>query len=163
MLGKVLSHFVIPRTALAVAKLAALLAGQVAFRVQGQNMEPTLSQGSICRYRSISSKEQLARGNIVAFTHLEFVGHIVPSSVLAIAHDTIEIRAGEVLVNGEKIVEPYVRSNFALGEYSTELQKQTVPSGSYFLLGDYRDASQDSRYFGPVQKAAVLGLIAGHA
>ncbi|MDM4768562.1 signal peptidase I [Pelomonas sp. SE-A7] len=163
MLGKILRHFVVPRATLAADKLGALLKGESSFRVQGRNMEPTLSQGTICRYRSLSSEEQMAPGSIVAFIHSEFSGHIVPSRVLAGPNDTIEITDGELVVNGQKVVEPYIRRDFSVGEYSTQLPKQTVPSGSYFLLGDYRDASQDSRYFGPVPRSTILGLIVERA
>ena len=156
MLGKVLNHFVAPRVTLAAAKLSAALQGQAAFRVLGQNMEPTFPQGTICRYRRMGPAEQVIRGSVVAFTCPEFAGHVVPSRVLAVGGDTVQIEDGQLFVNGQKLAEPYVKGTTS-SEYTTE--SQVVPEGTYFLLGDYRDASKDSRHLGPVSRASILGLV----
>ena len=162
MLAKIFRHSIYPRVSLFAAKLAAAVRGQLAFRVLGENIEPTLSQGAICRYRRVAFNEQLIRGCVVAFTVPDFEGQVVPSRVIAFGGESIKISAGRLFINELSIEEPYVRSGFAREDYSTYLPEQLVPEGRYFLLGDYRDVSKDSRYLGPIQHAAILGVVTGH-
>ena len=158
MLWNIVTHFIEPQVNLAAAKLSAALRGQAAFRVIGQNMEPTLAQGTICRYRQMGANEQVARGSIVAFTTSEFAGHVVPSRVLAKGGDTVQIKGGQLLVNGQVLPEPYLRSTTP-DEHPDELSPQVVPKECYFLLGDHRGASKDSRHFGPVPRSSLLGVV----
>jgi len=162
MLRQVFRHFVLPRASLAAARLSAAVRGQTAFRVLGENMEPTLPQGTICLYRRPDSDDQLVRGSVVAFIVPEFEGYVVPSRVVAVGGESIRIAAGKLFVNEQRVVEPYVKVGFATAEYSTELPPRVVPAGRYFLLGDYRDASKDSRHLGPILRAAILGLVTPH-
>ena len=72
--------------------------------------------------------------------------------VIAVPGDTLEIKQGTVIINSEVIDEPYVYHP------STEnIRPITVPRGSYFVLGDNRQNSQDSRSFGLVSSEAILG------
>ena len=159
MLGKIFKHFVAPRAELAAERLAAKLRDQTAFRVLGQNMEPTLPQNSIAAYRTVPANERLERGTVIVFTVSEFAGQSVPSRIIAIEGDRVALRGGKLLVNEQHVLEPYVKTGFSSSEYSTEMAELEVPAGSCFVLGDYRDASKDSRILGPIPRSSILGIV----
>jgi signal peptidase I len=74
--------------------------------------------------------------------------------------ETIEIRKRVVFVNGRKVDEPYVQflrpstDETFLGD---SIAPMVIPADAYFLLGDNRDNSLDSRFMGPVQRQQLLG------
>jgi signal peptidase I len=77
--------------------------------------------------------------------------------VVAVPGDTLSIKKGHPVVNGvEKTDEPYTRP---CGEgYECNLPKTiTIPPGYYFMMGDNRGESDDSRYWGPVPKSWIIG------
>jgi signal peptidase I len=76
--------------------------------------------------------------------------------VIGVAGDLVEVRSGAVWVNGVKLVEPYVYDG-APTTPRTEVSSWRVPAGDLFVMGDHRDASEDSRVFGPIAKSSVIG------
>jgi signal peptidase I len=72
--------------------------------------------------------------------------------VIAISGDTISIRDGKLTLNGEVLVEPYI-DNFILGKF----EEITVPDDTVFVLGDNRNHSSDSRFWGPLPIDYVVG------
>ena len=68
--------------------------------------------------------------------------------------DIVEIEHGKVLVNNKLIDEPYVPDEFR-DHYS--MAPTTVPADCYFVLGDHRSSSNDSRNWGPVHRQAIYG------
>jgi signal peptidase I len=78
--------------------------------------------------------------------------------VIGIAGDTVEVKDEAVWVNGVKLVEPYVYDGQATTPIPiTGTSVWQVPKDSLFVLGDHREASQDSRVFGPIAKSSVIG------
>lgn len=73
--------------------------------------------------------------------------------VVAVEGDTVEIRQNQVLVNGEPIDEPYLRSGATMPDEELVI----VPPGHVFVMGDNRSHSQDSRRFGPVAVDDIVG------
>lgn len=132
-------------------------------QVTGHSMEPQLLAGDHVLIDTLAFDfsvpaihvrlHQLARGEVVAFVHGE--GDTKESyvkRVIGLPGDAVAIVDGQVLVNSSPLAEPNVslrdRANF------TEI---VVPADSYFVLGDNRGESDDSRAFGPVPRSAITG------
>lgn len=147
------STLVILITAAAVAVLVAMLWMPV-LQIYGSSMTPTLREGNVV----ISLKDSdLKQGDIVAFYYgnkLLVKRYIAgPGSWIDILED------GTVLVDGEVLEEPYLTEK-AFGICDLELPYQ-VPDGTYFLMGDQRANSVDSRHssVGCIAKEQIVGKI----
>ena len=74
--------------------------------------------------------------------------------VAGVPGDRIMVDHGEVILNGQPLEEPYVPVQYRDERSMSEV---TVPEGCYFVLGDHRNLSSDSRDFGPVARTAIFG------
>lgn len=123
-------------------------------QIYGSSMTPTLEEGQIV----VSVKgSEFERGDLVAF----YIGNkLLVKRVIAAPMDTVVIAEdGTVYVNNEELVEPYV-SDKALGECDLEFPYQ-IPDSRYFLMGDHRSVSVDSRSssVGCVAEEQIVGKI----
>ena len=137
----------------AVAALIATLALPV-LQIEGTSMEPTLSSGDIVL---LTKTTTFGRGDICGFA---WNNKILIKRVIGIPGDWIEIDTdGTVYLNGEKLDEPYAEQ-IAFGECDLEFPFQ-VPQEQYFVLGDMRESSIDSRntLVGCVENEQIIGKI----
>jgi signal peptidase I len=120
--------------------------------VYGQSMEPNLHTNQRLIVEKVSYRWGAPRrGDIVV---VRIPGNKVPpiKRVIALSGETIEIREGRVLVNGEHLEETYL-ADVEQQDYGPF----TVPLQNVFVMGDNRNLSSDSRYFGPVPIDQILG------
>lgn len=73
--------------------------------------------------------------------------------IVAASGDEVEVRRGRLFVNGRRMSEPYITPDNPDSEFGPE----TVPKNAYFVMGDNRSNSKDSRYFGAVGKERIIG------
>jgi signal peptidase I len=124
-------------------------------KVEGGSMEPGLEdQEHIFINKLVYRLESIERGDIVVFryprdTHKSFI-----KRVIALPGDRIRISYGHVFVNDEQVPEPYVPSDYQDAKSFPEI---VVPNNAYFMLGDHRSASNDSREFGPIMRSYIYG------
>ena len=130
--------------------------------VHGSSMERCLHNGNrVIVEKFIFKRTGIKRGDIVTINKprdLENEKTPVIKRVVAIAGDEVEIKEGNVYVNGEKINEPYINGTYT-HIICEEYQKLVVPYGKIYVLGDNRlpNASMDSRSYGPVSTKKVEG------
>ena len=97
------------------------------------------------------------RGQIVVFRSLTIADETLIKRTIGIPGDKIELRDGMVFVNGERINEPYVHGQTtACHSYCRPI---TLGPGQYFMMGDNRGVSMDSRSFGPVPADNIIGSV----
>ncbi|KAF0967568.1 signal peptidase I [Gordonia amicalis] len=112
-------------------------------------MAPTLSDGRFALTRSLRRSTPIHRGDLVVVDHAETGGRIV-KRVIGLPGETVEIDGGAVRIDGVPLDEPYASPSYYRGIFH-------VPAGHYLLLGDNRDASDDSRTWEqPYVERAVL-------
>jgi len=122
-------------------------------QVSGYSMEPRIESDEYVLINALAYRlHPPQRGDIVAFRHDRTGPRIYLKRVIGIPGDRIAIARGTVSVNGAPLVEPYVR--FGDGRSFGDV---TVPAGAYYVLGDNRPRSDDSRAWGFVPQREVIG------
>ena len=139
-----------------VAAVAVLIATLIlpVLQIEGTSMEPTLHNGDIVL---LAKTTRFERGELCGFT---WNNKLLIKRVIGVPGDWIEIDTdGTIYLNGEKLDEPYVQE-LALGECDLEFPFQ-VPPEQYFVVGDLRESSIDSRntLIGCVQKDQIVGKV----
>lgn len=135
------------------------LFGYETFRFSSRSMDNTLLVGDFIisdtwKYRS----QPPQRGELVVFRFPGDPNIKYAKRVVGHPGDRVEIRNGVLHINGTAIDEPYVKPENNLRS-SKEYVSYQVPEAGYFVLGDNRDHSNDSRYWGPVPKENIHGSI----
>lgn len=98
------------------------------------------------------------RGDIIVFKFPEDEQKDFIKRVVALPGETIEIRNKVVYINGEEIDEPYVRhTKVDNTPIRDNYGPYTVPEDRYFVMGDNREGSYDSRWWGPVKREKIVG------
>jgi signal peptidase I len=124
-------------------------------KVEGTSMAPLLSdQERIFINKFVYRFEPIERGDVVVFWYPLDRSKSFIKRVLALPGETIEIRRGAVFVNGHMVPEPYVPPQYA---DVSDFGPVRVPQGSFFVMGDHRISSNDSRVFGPVASQYIYG------
>jgi signal peptidase I len=157
-----------------------------AFSIPTNSMVPTILEGDhVLVNKMVSSTPE--RGDVVVFRAPSRPGQNWIKRVIGLPGDRVEVRDGEVFINGKKLERERVpgshlpelgpqlrgkvytenlagrRYRIQLGggeEKAADFAEKTVPEGSYFLLGDNRDNSLDSRGFGFIPRGEIVGEVA---
>jgi len=133
------------------------------YRIPSGGMIPTLRIGDhIIADNEYYKNKSITRGDVVVFLYPEDETKIFIKRIIGLPGDLIEIKEKKVYINGKLFPEPYIIHGDPT-IYSSKTQprdnfeKIVVPIGSYFIMGDNRDFSLDSRYFGSIEKRVILG------
>jgi signal peptidase I len=99
------------------------------------------------------------RGDVIVFVYPEDKKKDFIKRLVGLPGETVEIKEGSIYINGKPVAEQIFNQIYYYnrGDFSAEGQKITVPPDSYFVLGDNSASSKDSRYWGFVPKANLLG------
>ena len=119
--------------------------------VVGSSMKPTYKGGEILFTKVDFTKEDVKRGSVIVFKHN---GKSYIKRVVALPGETVEIKDRTVYINGEALKEDYISK----GNWIKKGQegKWIIPEGQYFMMGDNRDNSTDSRAWGTIEKKDIV-------
>ena len=154
-----------------------------AFVIPTRSMSPTLMPGDRILTNKLGiSTRTFHRGDVIVFRNPENRRQNFIKRIVGLPGDSVEIKAGELLINGETLHQGSAADNIAQERrlvYRTgfdllhqgpnsdniaqskpsSLSAQTVPAGSYFVLGDNRSLSRDSRNFGFLSHGEITGVV----
>jgi signal peptidase I len=124
-------------------------------KVEGTSMAPLISdQERIFINKLVYKFEPISRGDVVVFWYPSDRTKSFIKRVVGLPGETVEIRQGHVYVNGKSLDEPYILPAYL---DTNSYPAFRVPQQQYFVMGDHRDSSNDSRMFGPVPAEYIYG------
>lgn len=176
--GRILLREIIETALLAILVFLVVRASIQHYRVEGSSMDPTLENGEFLLVNSlVYSKFDIQavakwvplwdpgdpaeryvfhgaqRGDIVILHHpVKGQERDLVKRIVGLPGDRLRIANGVVFINGRELIEPYVKE-----PWRGDLAEVQIPEGSYFVMGDNRNNSLDSRMFGPVREELIIG------
>jgi signal peptidase I len=157
-----------------VVSIAAVVAIQAwlvkPYVVPSGSMENTVKTGDrVFVNRLVFHLRPIHRGDIIVFRGPTSLNHIVLlKRVIGLPGDILSLQDNRIYVNGRPIDEPYIRrfsgapepTDPGPGPEAWSLQQPyKVPPGTYFMMGDNRTDSEDSRFWGPIARDAIIGRV----
>lgn len=129
------------------------MTGLAPIKVVGTAMAPALNDGD--RIVIERNPQKLERGDIVVF-YVPFDPDFSSiKRIIGLPYDTVEVREGKILVNGQALDEPYIDPKLDLMKRSSK--PVTLAEDRYYVVGDNRDNSSDSRIWGPLDRKLIYG------
>lgn len=125
-------------------------------------MQPALLIGDvIAANKWVYRFEEPSRGDLILFDYPKDESQVYVKRLIGLPGETIEIKNHRVYINGSLLEEPYARGQEKIKRKATEDKRDpfgpvTIPQASYFVLGDNRLESEDSRHFGFVRREKVF-------
>ena len=150
--SKSLIRTILEPIAIAIALAFLVRAAVQIYAIPSASMAPTLEPGDrivVTRYFRGAPE----RGHVVVFRSPENPQELLVKRVVGVAGEAIESRGGRVRIGGYTLPEPYVRADPS----AAEIEPQVVPPSSYYVLGDNRGDSSDSRVWGVVPRTLIVG------
>jgi len=124
-------------------------------KVEGTSMMPTLDdQERIFINKFVYRFESIDRGDTVVFWYPGDPTKSYIKRVIGVPGDRVEVDHGTVIINGRPLEESYVPSEF---RDASSMTSRSVPQDEYFVLGDHRSSSNDSRAWGMVPRRYIYG------
>src|SRR5208283_3842538 len=124
-------------------------------RVEGTSMLPRLEdQDRLFINKFVYRFEAIERGDVVVFHYPRAPEESYIKRVIALPGDRLRIDHGQVWLNGKRQIEPYVPAEY---RDTRSLAEMVIPEESYYMMGDHRSISSDSREFGPVERSLIYG------
>lgn len=133
--------------------------GYATYRIASESMLSTLKPGQIVIMRAgYYRKRPVQRGDLVVYLNPKDRDPWV-HRIVGMPGETIAIQAGVLKVNGRQLIEDYVEPAHTISDYSRVMSIVRIPDDHYFLLGDNRDNSEDSRMLGAIPASALNGKV----
>lgn len=131
------------------------------FRVPSESMSPTVEIGDRFVVNKLGYKlSDPSTGDIVVFDRpqdAQVADDRLVKRIVAVGGQSLEFRSGRLLIDGSPVEEPYLLA----GSFTADFGPIDVPAGMYFVAGDNRSSSIDSRVFGPIDRSLIVGQALG--
>lgn len=125
------------------------------FRIQGDSMWPTLETGQFVLVERVTYRfSEPKRGDIVVFEYPRAPQEDFVKRIIGLPGETVEIQNGSVYINGALLTEPYLHGQRTLNYHPIHV---TLGPDEYFVMGDNRAASSDSRTWGALPRRNIIG------
>ncbi|PKM29190.1 MAG: signal peptidase I [Gammaproteobacteria bacterium HGW-Gammaproteobacteria-11] len=131
--------------------------GYETYHIPGQSMDTALQVGDFITVNTRYAQPQV--GDVIVFLYPEDRSIPYVKRVAALGNDRVSIEGGQVLRNGEPVSALSVPAQSRQRDYSITMAERRVPADEVFLLGDWRDNSNDSRFWGTVPTADIVGKV----
>ncbi len=123
------------------------------FRIEQVSMQPNLHEGEYVIVDKVSyAFRQPERGEIVVLKNPNPGQPDLIKRIIGLPGETISVRGGQVFVNGQPLTEPYIKQPMV-----SDFPAKQLPAGQYFVMGDNRNNSEDSRVFGARPVSDIVG------
>lgn len=129
-------------------------------KIKGNSMQPNFPDGEYLLTDKVSYRfGEPERGDVVVFEPPGSQGEEFIKRILGLPGEIVSLRGNKFYVNGALVNESYIATDLPTspGNYLKEGAELTVPQDQYFVLGDNRTHSSDSRAFGPIPKDKITG------
>ena len=129
-------------------------------KIKGNSMEPNYHDGEYLLTDKLTYRlKNPSRGDVIVFKPPVSQDEEYIKRIIALPGETISIRDGKYYINGKQLQENYIpNSIYTNGKsFLPNNTDKTVPANSYFVSGDNRESSSDSRYWGFISKEAITG------
>jgi signal peptidase I len=146
-------RLIIEPLAIAIVLAFGVRAALRLYVIPSSSMAPTLVPGDHIVVTPYRFGKKPNRGDVIVFRSPRTADELMIKRVIGTPGDLVETRAGRVIVCGHALTEPYVAAQAMSGVISPQI----IPANSYFVLGDNRADSLDSRSWGVLPREAVLG------
>jgi signal peptidase I len=124
-------------------------------RVEGTSMLPRLEDSDrLFINKFVYHVSAIDRGDVVVFHYPRDPEKSYIKRVIALPGDDLRVDQGHVYVNGKLLSEPYVPAEY---QDNRSVAEMTLPPHEYYMMGDHRSISSDSRDFGPVERSLIYG------
>ncbi len=126
------------------------------FKVEGASMEPSFSDGQYLLVNKLTYRfHSPGRGEVIVFHNPRLPSQLYIKRVICLPGEQVEIQEGKIYIDGKELEET---SDFPEIPSSDNVSV-TVPPDHYFVLGDNRNHSSDSRSFGPISQEGIVGKV----
>ena len=124
-------------------------------QIEGASMNPLLwDRDLIFVNRFVYRFEPITRGDIIVFSYPLDPSASFIKRIVGLPGETIEIRRGRLYVNATELSDQFVPPSYLDQSNFSEFR---IPANTYFVMGDHRESSDDSRFFGPLPRAFIYG------
>lgn len=126
------------------------------FRVEGPSMLPSLGDAEFLVVNKLAYLgTDPTRGDVIVFRSPRSPDEDLVKRVVGLPSETVEVRNGQVFVNGQVLDE----SNYLQNDIARDSPATTIPADAYFVMGDNRRQSRDSRDIGAIPRASIIGRV----
>lgn len=127
--------------------------------VQGESMSPTLRSGDTYLMNRWTGRFRPPQRGEFVIIHDPGYEDLAIKRVVAVEGERVEIQDAGVFINGTRLKEPYLTPGTRTFPAKGLTASLTIPKGHFFVLGDNRGNSVDSRFYGPISRDRVVGLV----